>query len=612
MKSFIVADTRDPFLADVATRMIMDDGRELELLATANNIDKVHTLMSSKTPDLLLISKDIADEQENWDYGNCVVAAYATNAEDCEDLKGRGLNCLGVIRNASQLLNLAEMPIRQERQERQERPERRPSGRERRADFEDLPSDDNVDETQEPDYWQPKKAPNQNKAQQRRADEPRESRREDRYTRQSEQYNASNEYEPTSVANNYRQKRDFDHNHGTQIDMEEIGHTLSNGRPEYDTAYNHGEKAEHWDNEPKNRRQDRRTSRNYDDEPDRRRYENEMRRPYHEHGYEYEEEPERGNPRDKQGSFSATERYYGAKSAERRYEKDMIRSREKRTTTVTVYAAKGGVGKSTIATQTAVCLALTSGGREKYRVCIVDYNIDFGDVRPMLGMNNDGPDMYYWVMDIKDRLKAGERPEDIWYSRSEIEEYLQVMNRIGLYVLCAPNSHQESMAIESIELEIMLRNITQKGGFDFVVCDTGNNTRDSSIIALEAANYVLLVATQDVTAASCNASVIEALDRFGLDLDRVRLIVNNILSVKYTGIDVESVESYFSKYPCIARIRHNLDIVKSNNLNEPIVLQANHEITKEFRKIVAFLTGTEGEMSKPKKGFNLFRRGKKG
>lgn len=186
------------------------------------------------------------------------------------------------------------------------------------------------------------------------------------------------------------------------------------------------------------------------------------------------------------------------------------------------------------------------------------------------------------------------------------------MNRIGLYVLCAPNSHQESMAIESVELEIMLRNITKKGGFDFVVCDTGNNTRDSSIIALEAADYVLLVATQDVTAASCNASVIEALDRFGLDLHKVRLIVNNILSVKYTGINVESVESYFSQYPCIARIRHNLDIVKSNNLNEPIVLQANHEVTKEFRKIVAFLTGTDESEQEEKKGFRIFRRNRRG
>lgn len=599
MKSFIIADTRDPFVADIATRMIMDDERDLELLATANNIDKIHALMSSNTPDLLVISKDIADEQEDWNYEKCVVATYATNQEDCDALRGRGLRCYGVVRNANQLLNLIEGPIPNEKQEK---PQANQVIKEKRADFDDLPSDDDIDEMEEPEYWQRKNQQEQNNRQTRRPAESREQERrsyERDYRRERQEYDLANSRPRTE-------------------------HDARNSRPEYNSASRDKGYRDYEDDEPEEHISNRRYSNNYDDDRDYRRFENEPRATYRTPGRDYadryEDERKREEPvnrsakkdvrREKEPLLQA-ERYYGDKSAESRYEKDLIRSREKKTTTVTVYAAKGGVGKSTIATQTAVCLALTSGGRDKYRVCIVDYNIDFGDVRPMLGMNNLGPDMYYWAMDIKDRIKAGEDPNEIWYSRSEIEEYLQVMNRIGLYVLCAPNSHQESMAIESVELEIMLRNIIKKGGFDFVVCDTGNNTRDSSIIALEAANYVLLVATQDVTAASCNSSVIEALDRFGLDLNKVRLIVNNILSVKYTGINVESVESYFSKYPCIARIRHNLDIVKSNNLNEPIVLQANHEVTKEFRKIVAFLTGTDDTSLKPKKGFSLFRLGKR-
>lgn len=600
MKSFIIADTRDPFVADIATRMIMDDDRDLELLATANNIDKIHTLMANNTPDLLVISKDIADEQEDWNYGKCAVVTYAINQEDCDDLRSRGLKCYGVVRNANQLLNLIEGPIPKEKQEK---PQVTKIIKEKRADFEDLPSDDDIDEMEESEYWQRKNLSEQNDRQSRQPAEPREQERrsyERDYRRERQEYDLAN--------SRPRTERD-----------------ARNSRPEYDSASRKKGYRDYEDGEPEEPILNRRYSNNYEDEQDYHRYESEPRAAYRkserDYAERYESERNREAPinrsakkdlRREKEPLPQVERYYGDKSAEMRYEKDMIRSREKKTTTVTIYAAKGGVGKSTIATQTAVCLALTSGGRDKYRVCIVDYNIDFGDVRPMLGMNNDGPDMYYWAMDIKDRIKAGEDPNEIWYSRSEIEEYLQIMNRIGLYVLCAPNSHQESMSIESIELEIMLRNIIKKGGFDFVVCDTGNNTRDSSIIALEAADYVMLVATQDVTAASCNASVIEALDRFGLDMHKVRLIVNNILSVKYTGINVESVESYFVQYPCIARIRHNLDIVKSNNLNEPIVLQANHEVTKEFRKIVAFLTGTGKTEQEEKKGFRIFRRNRKG
>ena len=47
---------------------------------------------------------------------------------------------------------------------------------------------------------------------------------------------------------------------------------------------------------------------------------------------------------------------------------------------ITVYSAKGGVGKTTLSCELATFLALTSHGRGKFRVCIADFNIDFGDV----------------------------------------------------------------------------------------------------------------------------------------------------------------------------------------------------------------------------------------
>ena len=53
---------------------------------------------------------------------------------------------------------------------------------------------------------------------------------------------------------------------------------------------------------------------------------------------------------------------------------------KKRAKIITVYSAKGGVGKTTISCELASYLALTEHGRDKFKVCIVDYNIDFGDV----------------------------------------------------------------------------------------------------------------------------------------------------------------------------------------------------------------------------------------
>ena len=297
--------------------------------------------------------------------------------------------------------------------------------------------------------------------------------------------------------------------------------------------------------------------------------------------------------------------------AERRLAEEMLNAEkpsDKKTVVVSVYAAKGGVGKTTIATETAVCLALTSNGRRKFKVCIVDYNIDFGDVASTLKLDEAGNNMVGWAAEIDERIANGSDPAGISFTKKEMEEnYLQKMDDIGLYCLVAPIAHEDSMAISSEALEIMLRNIIQNGGYDYVICDTGNNTRDGSIVALDASEYVLMVATQDVTTANCNAAVLRTIQKTGFDTDKVRLVVNNVISTRECGISVQEVEETFD-YPCVCRIKRTPDIIKANNLGRPLVFKPNHEYTKQIQKIVAFITSGEILEEEPVKRRCFFRR----
>lgn len=284
-------------------------------------------------------------------------------------------------------------------------------------------------------------------------------------------------------------------------------------------------------------------------------------------------------------------------------------SKSHKTKVITVYAAKGGVGKTSISTELATCLALTSNGRRKFRVCIVDYNIDFGDVATTLMLDEQGPNMTYWASEIREMLACGKKPEEIRFERKQIENYfLQQVSATGLYALAAPIMHEDSMFIKSEELDIMLDNLVENGGFDYIVCDTGNNTRDSSVIAIDKSDYVLLVATQDVTTANCNASVLRTLRDTGFDTDKVRLVINNVMSAHETGISVQEVEETFP-YECVCRIKATRDIIRANNLGQPLVYKPGHEYTKQIQRIVRFVTEGEVPTAAPKKG--LFSRFKK-
>ena len=279
---------------------------------------------------------------------------------------------------------------------------------------------------------------------------------------------------------------------------------------------------------------------------------------------------------------------------------------KKRTTTVAVFSAKGGVGKTTISSNLAMYLSMMAHGRGTYRVCIVDYNIDFGDVRSTLGYSEDGIDMGTWAEDIHNQLVRGRRPEDIQFTKNQVESYLQRHGDTGLYALLAPLMHEEAMTLEGDALQVMLRNIIENGEFDFVICDTGNNTRDSSYFALDMADVVLLVCTQDATTVTCNGSALNALKRLDFDLTKVRIIINNVVSAKQTGVSAAEVEEAFNEYECIARIHRNEEVLRANNYSQPLVMKPNHPFTQEMRNIVTYLTHEENLAGTPVKKKNKF------
>lgn len=283
-------------------------------------------------------------------------------------------------------------------------------------------------------------------------------------------------------------------------------------------------------------------------------------------------------------------------------------------TITTVYAAKGGVGKTTIATETAVFLALTNNGRRRLNVCVVDYNIDFGDVCSHLELDPRGNNMTTWAAEIQEMLDSGTAPEEINFTKNEIiSNYLQKMEQTGLYALIAPINHEDSMNISANALKVMLRNVAENCGFDFVVCDTGNNTRDAAVIAMDMADNILMIATQDITTANCDSAVLKVMRKTGLDTDKVRLVINNVIPAREAGISVSEVAETF-RFECVAQIRRTPDIIKANNFGKPLVYKENHEFTKQIQNIVRFLTSgilpDNFEQAKTKKKglFGLFSK----
>src|SRR5579859_760897 len=189
---------------------------------------------------------------------------------------------------------------------------------------------------------------------------------------------------------------------------------------------------------------------------------------------------------------------------------------------ITVFAAKGGCGKTVLATNLAVALA--SGGAK--RVCLIDLDLAFGDVAIMLQLSPDKT--------IADLIPAGERVDETGL-RTTLTPYVP-----GIDTLLAP---VQTEVAESVSRDLVAELIyLARGMFDYVVVDTPPHFNETVLAALDASHVYVRVATPELPALKNLRVTLDMFDM--LDYRREnRIVVLNRADAKVglSGADIERV-----------------------------------------------------------------------
>ncbi|MDI3534991.1 MAG: pilus assembly protein CpaE, partial [Thermosediminibacterales bacterium] len=149
---------------------------------------------------------------------------------------------------------------------------------------------------------------------------------------------------------------------------------------------------------------------------------------------------------------------------------------------ITVFSTKGGVGKTTIATNTAVCLEKNTGKK----VAVVDLDLEFGCMAAMFGLrpnpnivdlcNTDGP--------LDSEL---------------VEKILQLPVMTKAKVLVAPPTPDLAAVVEGDGRKDKNRNYVSEiisileKNYDYIIIDTASNFRETNLTALDRSDKILLV-----------------------------------------------------------------------------------------------------------------------
>jgi pilus assembly protein CpaE len=252
---------------------------------------------------------------------------------------------------------------------------------------------------------------------------------------------------------------------------------------------------------------------------------------------------------------------------------------------ITVFSAKGGCGKTTIATNLAVALA-DSGKR---RVCLIDLDLAFGDIAIMMQLAPEKT--------IADAIGVADRLDETGL-RMLLTSY-----RPGVEVLLAP---VQPMAAERVGRDLVTEIIQlARDAFHYVVIDTASAFTEQVLAALDATHHYLLVATPELPALK-NLRV--TLDTFELlDYRRdARTVVLNRADSK-VGLSMSDIEKVL-RVPIAGFIPSSRDVPISANHGVPLaVSHPGHPVSAAIKELAR--KRFVADMPRAKHGF--FFRGKR-
>lgn len=258
---------------------------------------------------------------------------------------------------------------------------------------------------------------------------------------------------------------------------------------------------------------------------------------------------------------------------------------------VTVFGAKGGLGKTTIATNLAVKLA-----ENRKKVALVDLDLQFGDIHIFL--------------DIEPADTIAEYVQEVYTPNIDSVRSYMTVHSSGIHVLCAPKSPEYAELITAEKVQSLLSVL--RTYYDYVIIDTPPSFTDVTITAIEASSTILFVTGLDISILKNSKLSLSLMDSLQ-QRDKVRLIVNR--AVDMSSITVEDVQRIIG-CPIWTKIPSDYKVaVTALNRGIPFVISSPGSTLSKSISVVAdaLITGSNhlDVPSAPNKKIKSMREGRK-
>lgn len=255
---------------------------------------------------------------------------------------------------------------------------------------------------------------------------------------------------------------------------------------------------------------------------------------------------------------------------------------------ISVVSPKGGVGKTTVATNLAVGLAKTA----PHSTVLVDLDIQFGDVASALSLEPE-----YCLPDAV----HGPASQDTLV----LKTYLSV-HSTGLYVLCGPQTPAAADTISAEAVSALIQSLATE--FRYVVLDTAPGLSDHTLAAMDRSTDLILLTSMDVPGVRGLRKELDTLRQLGM-LPPDRHVVLN-LAERRGGLSLDDVAATLGTGIDLVLAR---SAVVTTSINQGVPLLQNgvrDPITKKLTELVQRFAPPPPRKADRRRGRHQRRRGR--
>ena len=259
---------------------------------------------------------------------------------------------------------------------------------------------------------------------------------------------------------------------------------------------------------------------------------------------------------------------------------------------IVVTSGKGGVGKTTTSASIATGLALRG-----HKTAVIDFDVGLRNLDLIMGCERR---VVYDLINV------------IQGEATLTQALIKDKNCENLFILPASQTRDKD-ALNRDGVEKIMAELTEKMGFEYVICDSPAGIEQGALMALYFADEAIITTNPEVSSVRDSDRILGILQSKSRKAEQGGTVKEHLLITRYSPERVSKGEMLsvqdicdILRIPLLGVIPESQNVLQASNAGEPVIHQNSVSAAEAYKDVIARLLGENREMrflEAEKKGF---------